>query len=105
MRFFVFFFLCFPPFTSWEGVYLKLPERFVLDYFEKVVSNPFRRGKFKCPIYSGRTDPGISIPEIKELQIVPTAWLFFRIAYPNDDEFGRNRTLNPEYSHQEYIIP
>lgn len=47
-----------------------------------------RRGKFKCPLYYGPTDVNISIPEIKNLEPIPGAWIYFRIAFPNDPEYG-----------------
>lgn len=64
-----------------------------------------RRGKFKCPLYYGPTDVNISIPEIKNLEPIPGAWIYFRIAYPNDDEYGKVSSLYPDHTMHEYIIP
>ncbi|KAL4430115.1 hypothetical protein ABPG74_013562 [Tetrahymena malaccensis] len=64
-----------------------------------------KRGKFKCPLYYGPTDVNISIPEIKNLEPIPGAWIYFRIAYPNDDEYGKVSSLYPDHTMHEYIIP
>ena len=64
-----------------------------------------RRGKWKCPLYFGPTDPGITIDEIKNLEPIPRSWVYFRIAYPNDEDFGRQRSLYPDHTMHEYTIP
>lgn len=64
-----------------------------------------RRGKFKCPLYYGPTDVNISIPEIKNLEPIPGAWIYFRIAFPNDPEYGQVSSLYPDHTMHEYIIP
>ncbi|EGR31823.1 hypothetical protein IMG5_101270 [Ichthyophthirius multifiliis] len=64
-----------------------------------------KRGKFKCPLYYGPTEPQIPIPEIKYLEPIPGAWIYFRIAYPNDAEYGQVQSLYPDQTMYEYIIP
>lgn len=64
-----------------------------------------RRGKFKCPLYYPPTDQAISIHEIKQLEPIPGAWIYLRIAYPNDDDFSKQRSRYPDHTMHEYVIP
>lgn len=97
------------PLVGLRSIYLTLKDNlsknFNLSHILLTISFFNRRGKFKCPLYYGPTDVNISIPEIKNLEPIPGAWIYFRIAYPNDEEYGRVSSLYPDHTMHEYIIP
>lgn len=64
-----------------------------------------RRGKWKCPIYYGPTDAGITKAEVKQLEPISGSWIYFRISFVNDDEYGFTGSLYPDHTMHEYIIP
>lgn len=43
--------------------------------------------------------------EIRQLEPIPGAWIYLRIAYPNDDDFSKQRSRYPDHTMHEYIIP
>lgn len=73
-----------------------------LDLFEL---KQLKRGKWKCPIYHGPTDPSINIAQIQDLQPISGAWGYLRIALPGDDELGKLKSLYPETAMGEYVVP
>lgn len=56
-------------------------------------------------MYFGPTDPSITVEEIQNLEPIPNCWVYFRVGYPNDKEFGIVKTIYPEQTMHEYIIP
>ncbi|KAL4441575.1 hypothetical protein ABPG74_021507 [Tetrahymena malaccensis] len=74
-----------------------------LDLFD--LKRELKRGKFKCPLYYPPTDQAITVQEIKQLEPIPGAWIYLRIAYPNDDDFSKQRSRYPDHTMHEYIIP
>ena len=74
-----------------------------MDLFDH--NRQLKRGKFKCPVYYGPTDPSITVEEIQNLEPIPNCWVYFRVGLPNDREFGQVKTIYPEQTMQEYIIP
>jgi hypothetical protein len=47
-------------------------------------------------VYYGPTDPSITVEEIQNLEPIPNCWIYFRIGYPNDKEYGEVKTIYPE---------
>lgn len=64
-----------------------------------------RRGKWRCPLYYGPTNSSIRVEDIKQLEPIPGSWIYFRISFANDNVFGYTRSLHPEHTMHEYIIP
>ncbi|EGR29433.1 hypothetical protein IMG5_155830 [Ichthyophthirius multifiliis] len=74
-----------------------------LDLFD--LKKELKRGKFKCPIYYPPTDQNITIEDIRHLEPIPGTWIYLRIAYPNDDDFSKQKSRYPDHTMHEYIIP
>lgn len=51
----------------------------------------FRRGKWKCPIYSKPTNTSIAVESIRDLSRIEDVWFYFRILKPDDEEFMVDR--------------
>jgi hypothetical protein len=51
---------------------------------------------YECP-----TDPNIDIDGIKYLNPVQNgvSWMYLRISYPANDEFGKSQSIYPENTH------
>ncbi|CAD8204694.1 unnamed protein product [Paramecium pentaurelia] len=74
-----------------------------VDLFDH--NKQLKRGKFKCPVYYGPTSPEITVEEIQNLEPIPNCWVYFRIGYPNDKDYGEVKTIYPEQTQHEYIVP
>jgi len=55
-----------------------------------------RRGRWKCPLYYGPTDSNITVEQIRDLEPIAGAWIYLRIAFQDDEVFGKNKSLYPE---------
>lgn len=47
-------------------------------------------------MYYGPTDSNIAIDQIRELEPIPNSWIYLRVSFPDDDLFGKMRSLYPE---------
>lgn len=56
----------------------------------------FRRGKWKCPLYYGPTDINITVDQIRDLEPIPNSWIYLRVSFPDDDLYGKMKSLYPE---------
>ncbi|CAD8123518.1 unnamed protein product [Paramecium sonneborni] len=74
-----------------------------VDLFDH--NTQLKRGKFKCPVYYGPTSPEITVEEIQNLESIPNCWVYLRIGYPNDNDYGEVKTIYPEQTQHEYIVP
>ena len=55
-----------------------------------------RRGKWKCPLYFGPTDTNITVDQIRDLEPIQNAWIYLRVSFPDDELFGKMKSLYPE---------
>jgi len=39
------------------------------------------------------------------LDPIPGAWVYLRLSYPNDEDFGKARSIYPDHTMHEYLIP
>lgn len=48
----------------------------------KKINNNKRRGKYKIPFYSTKTNPNMLIDKLKELKSISNTMLYLRISFP-----------------------